>query len=1379
MSLITDSTGTSWYKYTGGLIRFSAPGLNTEFFNRMMTLRMSDGDEDEFSAFSTVAIEMEREGKAIWKRLIGPTPTSFARSLFQTHASLDPASVGVGDVASGSRMISVGPPLAAGSIPLGNTLAAIQAQQDEDLAFRIGQEQMDAANLTAGVGPGVGAGAGVGMLGEMSASDHARRRPGARPRFAIPGGPHAFTLSSVPMSTQESLNISGAVGKYELKANTYGGFERAIRAIVSGTAEEVPGAHAVRVVFETRGRGLDGLPSISSIPLIAAQNLGELRKFVKNLVDKMNSNSHYGEFFREMAEELGYVPEEIEQMIHITEAALVATSRVLVYLIPNRPALFNPVRRAPGVRTATATATVSASASASVPAPTPATSSSANMPFLQQFWDASHADPGYWGLDDEFGGCNKSAKKNHTERARIPSKFIHLQGYNPASAGNNCGLDCLRKINANLPSCAALRKLLGVPANEKLTRDQLQYICKVFNMPELKVFTQNSLEADIEKALSDGCNCLLLQDGHYIILSTNDREKQKCKDCGAVYKNKHKCDNDDRKSYYKNFVKNGGSVKGYVKAKKELDASRIPAFFDLETRLEDERCQYVPMSDDGGLNPILDRVVFRQVATLCSLYFVDSNGQEVTKSWLGLDCLERFIDYLHDLDEQKIYLNLMAHNGSRFDALLLLGAVKAHPRFSNATLAPECIFKGTRLLKMPVFSHVVRDTFCFLASSLSKLCDDFGLTKPQEDGSPPKIVKQKHAVVNGVRWRTMDICLLNPRWSPAEFLAFLELEEGKPYKDAYIEYCEFDCKSLALVWEAFSKTFDEITKDIVGERPSPLMSAATLPGASMKLFKIVNAKTDVDDGYWSPKPVASTQKLAGEVYDVPLAEQKKRSEIYNMLNEAIVGGISHVALPGRHFASEGDESIALVDVVSLYVWAMLTQQYPKGEPRIVYDVNECLSAVFQGKLGVFAVENVVMREGATISSFPGNVKGKRDWMASHINATVMTNIDIKRIIGVPGQSVKILKGLIWDQTYNPFVNVLSNITNMKKLQDVYKNSNDPRYNACIREVCKLLGNSLFGKMMERGVNSDWAEYSSLDEFIGMLGKDEDVCETVRVCNKRVYVQRPSEAKQLAPIQFGVFILAYSRDLMQDYFDIIGRDHVIASETDSIYCRKSALKHLMASTHPLYRIGKELGNMDLEMDNITDSYFLGKKCYAIKYSKFDKAKKCQVEDYKMRLKGVPSKFLRIEAYEALYRDCQVSFPMINPETGAPFEIRDKDGFIEDPNMILWSRVAYNGHSSGVTMKMLSKNVKSMLGLKSYDYSLIGSSCLRDRQEKPNNPRKFMANVRPRFMTEEEYYAKRPKPNSLAQVSIPEQMHKNRNHAEIQDAFLALIPPASRN
>ena len=275
-----------------------------------------------------------------------------------------------------------------------------------------------------------------------------------------------------------------------------------------------------------------------------------------------------------------------------------------------------------------------------------------------------------------------------------------------------------------------------------------------------------------------------------------------------------------------------------------------------------------------------------------------------------------------------------------------------------------------------------------------------------------------------------------------------------------------------------------------------------------------------------------------------------------------------------------------------------------------------------------------------------------------------------------------------------------------------------------------------------------------------------------MCNGRVYIKTEAALRTTyAPIQFGVFILAHSRELMQDYFEIIGKDNVIASETDSIYSRKSALHNLLVSTHPLYRIGKELGNMDLEENNIIDSYFLGKKCYALKIQGKDKDGKVTVKT-KFRLKGVPSNFLRWEAYERLHRDCQVTFPLVNEATGKPFDIVDKNGFTEDPAMILWNRVLFNGHTSGVSMKKMTKTVVCREALKDYDYTKIGCRASGvEGIQVPNCPRKALEKVLPRFISEDVYRAKRPKISTAQEANIQLGQIEYLNHAELQASLLA--------
>jgi len=73
--------------------------------------------------------------------------------------------------------------------------------------------------------------------------------------------------------------------------------------------------------------------------------------------------------------------------------------------------------------------------------------------------------------------------------------------------------------------------------------------------------------------------------------------------------------------------------------------------------------------------------------------------------------------------------------------------------------------------------------------------------------------------------------------------------------------------------------------------------------------------------------------------------------------------------------------------------------------------------------------------------------------------------------------------------------------------------------------------------------------------------------------------------------------------MMNYFDKIGRDKVIASETDSLYIRHDDLKTIQDSKDELLKIGSEFGNLDVEIKYINNAMFLGKKIYRVEYKQF--------------------------------------------------------------------------------------------------------------------------------------------------------------------------------
>ena len=121
--------------------------------------------------------------------------------------------------------------------------------------------------------------------------------------------------------------------------------------------------------------------------------------------------------------------------------------------------------------------------------------------------------------------------------------------------------------------------------------------------------------------------------------------------------------------------------------------------------------------------------------------------------------------------------------------------------------------------------------------------------------------------------------------------------------------------------------------------------------------------------------------------------------------------------------------------------------------------------------------------------------GCLDWSSETSNRKYLTNIDIDRI-RMRGGAVEVVKGIFWRQSWKPFEVLktfrdekmrqgrLKSYAKMKRsgMDKIYFESCLPRGliekpNAAIRTCCKLLMNSLFGKMLERATNYEYIDVS--------------------------------------------------------------------------------------------------------------------------------------------------------------------------------------------------------------------------------------------------------------------------------------------------------------
>jgi hypothetical protein len=631
---------------------------------------------------------------------------------------------------------------------------------------------------------------------------------------------------------------------------------------------------------------------------------------------------------------------------------------------------------------------------------------------------------------------------------------------------------------------------------------------------------------------------------------------------------------------------------------------------------------------------------------------VDNLPEDVTRDgFTGVSCIAEFLTWLiKEKDENRIY-HFRAHNGSRFDAYFLLGIIERDPLFFRYLDQYSKVLKNTQILRFEFAGHVFCDSLQFLQASLEKLCSDFNIPEEKRKKTEIKIPGRPEFK------KPLDLITVHPEKSPMEYIEWLREDEQKLVFKEMKEYCYYDCVSLLYVMKDFESQLIGILKKMKFKSVSPnqienlfvIWDSITLPALSLKIFK----------KYWMKN---KSREL----------NQAEDSDLISMLNKSVIGGISHVQYPGKHV---GD--IVLIDVVSLYVSSMLQFKFPyhtKEEFRAyeAYDVlpenwHGWIDGIFYSKEllkyhGVWNVKNVVTGVDLKISTVPGTDSGgRRDWSATCIKDCVLLNLDLLNILNHNG-SFEIVRGYIWTGCWEPFIPIMKPIVKVKMVEDKKKDNGNP-YNTSLRNTAKLCGNTLFGKLTQRQEYHKFLRFASLDIIPNELLHSVDPNSIIQ-CNDAWYVKVLDDNSKSSFLYFGTFILGFARVMMQQWFDLVGRENIIASETDSAYISLAALGNLQNkelcdqrmncdyltpfvtsensdvatnNVRDIFKIGKTPGNMNVEIggkESISRCFFLRKKCYLIEQVR-ERESGFTKEFIKMRAKGIPGRNLTPDVYHKLY------------------------------------------------------------------------------------------------------------------------------------------------
>jgi DNA polymerase type B, organellar and viral len=210
----------------------------------------------------------------------------------------------------------------------------------------------------------------------------------------------------------------------------------------------------------------------------------------------------------------------------------------------------------------------------------------------------------------------------------------------------------------------------------------------------------------------------------------------------------------------------------------------------------------------------------------------------------------------------------------------------------------------------------------------------------------------------------------------------------------------------------------------------------------------------------------------------------------------------------------------------------------------------------------------------------------------------LSSVDMEEIVKIGGKIIRIYEGVIFTSHYeeSPFKKFVEHLFELRLKYK--KESND-----IMQNLVKLMLNSLYGKTIQKDINKEvhiWSEETLREKF------DERIVDYSRLpCGKYIVELKEEEGvdveevkKGLNPSHLGIFILSYSKRIMNRFIKVIDGFYnpvIYYTDTDSLYIHKNNWDKLDKAGLVGGKLGQ--GKNDYDTGGIFYSLFLGSK---IKY-----------------------------------------------------------------------------------------------------------------------------------------------------------------------------------
>lgn len=466
----------------------------------------------------------------------------------------------------------------------------------------------------------------------------------------------------------------------------------------------------------------------------------------------------------------------------------------------------------------------------------------------------------------------------------------------------------------------------------------------------------------------------------------------------------------------------------------------------------------------------------------------------------GYDCTEKFINWIIENQQNKIFC-FVGFNNSNFDNFILLSGLLKNQDITekNNYRVSDIFYNGSSLLNFKLNGrHHVFDIHKHLVGSLDSNCKAFKI----KSCAKKKLSHYKYQQL----------------FDNDELLKHIETDEELK------EYNEFDVLSTAVLFQKYR------------------MALMSIESTKKYANKLVDKKT-----------------IGSLIYSIFVENREKKNFKLPKLKYDHYKDILKYKCAGRVELFNGvqkvNERLVSTDVCSLYPYIMGVHDcyYPTGE---IVETTEYISS--DDKIGFYYcnIDQSNLKAENLPLIYPEKTEIENNWahdkiLKNYLISNVMIDLLLKY-----NCKVEILNGFYFTDKMKScqMFDFINNIMKSKNEQDELKQRNDVKYNPALRETNKLLMNSLSGKVIEGLHCEKTLDVDSLTKYYEIKDKAKSL-NTINLIGNKVFLTYEIDDKDIIneqrPIYLGVLIYDYAKRYMFNYsYSKIGLNNLLYTDTDA-------------------------------------------------------------------------------------------------------------------------------------------------------------------------------------------------------------------------------------